>query len=316
MPHKIIIDTDPGIDDAMAIFLALCSPELEVIGLTTIFGNHKTDLTTVNALRLLEIAGRPDIPVARGADHPLVGEFQVVSVPIHGDDGQGNTFLPPPQTQTLDISAAQFIIQQVMGHPGEITLVPIGPLTNLALALRLEPRLAEKVKGVVLMGGNAFERGNITPAAEANIYKDPEAAEMVFAAGWHVTMIGLDVTRQVVMLEDGIAQIREAGNGLARHLTQILPYYMNIYRTYGGHLTLHDPTAIVYLFQPELFHSEACAVRVELDGLGRGKTWAVPQSSPAMSFDGFTPWRDRPAVEVAVGVEADMVLKVMLERLT
>jgi uridine nucleosidase len=152
MSPKIIIDTDPGVDDAMAIFFALRSPELDVIGLTTIFGNVHTDLATTNALRLLEIAGRADIPVAPGTDHPLAGPFKGPVPYVHGDDGQGNTHLPPPTTAPLPITAAQFIVEQVMAAPGEITLVPIGPLTNIALALRLEPRIAQHVKAVVLMG--------------------------------------------------------------------------------------------------------------------------------------------------------------------
>src|SRR5690606_14660317 len=148
MAQKIIIDTDPGVDDTMAIFFALRSPELDVIGLTTIFGNVHTDLATTNALRLLEIAGRADIPVAKGADNPLTGPFGGPVPFVHGDDGQGNVNLPPPQGSAISQSAAAFLVEQVMAAPGEITLVPLGPLTNLALALRLEPRIAKNARAV------------------------------------------------------------------------------------------------------------------------------------------------------------------------
>ena len=173
--RKIIIDTDPGIDDAMAIFLALASPELDVVGLTTVMGNVEVDLATTNALRLLEIAGRSDIPVAEGAGKPIATDFLGTVEFVHGDDGQGNAFLPSPASRPLGISAAEFIVQQARAYPGEITLVPIGPLTNIALALRLEPNLPKLVAGAVLMGGNAFCPGNASPTAEANIRNDPEA---------------------------------------------------------------------------------------------------------------------------------------------
>jgi inosine-uridine nucleoside N-ribohydrolase len=192
--RKIIIDTDPGVDDAMAIFLALRSPEVSVIGLTTIFGNVHTDLATVNALRLLEIAGRNDIPVAHGASAPLTRAYAGPVAFIHGDDGQGNVYLAPASSQAISQPAAEFIVEQILNAPGEITLVPVGPLTNIALALQLEPRIAGLVHEVVLMGGNALVPGNATPAAEANIHNDPEAADIVFAADWAVTMVGLDVT--------------------------------------------------------------------------------------------------------------------------
>src|SRR5687768_3597556 len=154
MVRKIIIDTDPGVDDAMAIFLALASPELDVIGLTTIFGNVDTELATTNALRLLEIAGHHEIPVAQGATAPLTRPFAGPVPFVHGEDGQGNVFLPRPETKAVPETAAAFIARQVMAHPGEITLAPIGPLTNIALALRLEPAMATNVQEVVLMGGN------------------------------------------------------------------------------------------------------------------------------------------------------------------
>ncbi|MCZ7538943.1 MAG: nucleoside hydrolase [Anaerolineae bacterium] len=234
MAQRIIIDTDPGVDDTMAIFFALRSPELDVIGLTTIFGNVDTDLATTNALRLLEIAERTDIPVVKGADHPLAGSFGGGVAFVHGDDGQGNLHLPPPAGQARPGSAAEFIVEQVMAAPGEITLVPLGPLTNVALALRLEPRIAVNVRQVVLMGGNALCPGNATPAAEANIHNDPEAADVVFGAEWPVTMVGLDVTHRVHLTPAHLDRYAQADNPLARHISRIVPHYRAYFeQSYG-----------------------------------------------------------------------------------
>ena len=215
-PTRIIIDTDPGIDDAMAIFYALASPELDVVGLTTIFGNNTTEVCTANALRLLEIAARADIPVARGADRPLNQEYRGAVDFVHGTDGQGDVFLPPPVGAPIDEDAAHFIIRSVMAAPGEITLVPIGPLTNIALAMLIEPRLATKLAGIVLMGGAAFRGGNASPAAEANILNDPEGADIVFGADCPIVMAGLDVTESIMMTGADLARIATFDNVRAR----------------------------------------------------------------------------------------------------
>ena len=313
MPHKIIIDTDPGVDDAMAIFFALRSPELELMGLTTIFGNVHTDLATTNALRLLEIAGRTDIPVAKGADHPLAVPFAGPVPFVHGDDGQGNVFLPPPTTQAVRASAAEFIIDRVMSAPGEITLVPVGPLTNIALALRLEPRLAHHVKQVVLMGGNALEPGNATPCAEANIHNDPEAADVVFGAGWPVTMVGLDVTHKVNMTPDHLDRYARADNPLAQHIAKIVPFYRAFFESTNdiSGIYVHDSSAIAYVIDPTLFETKQWPIRVETQGISRGKTW------PALSRrEAPAAWQGRPPVNVCVGVDAERMLKLEMSRLT
>jgi inosine-uridine nucleoside N-ribohydrolase len=310
--RKIIMDTDPGVDDAMAIFLALRSPELEVIGLTTIFGNVHTDLATTNALRLLEIASRADIPVAPGAQTPLARAYGGPVPFIHGEDGQGNVHLPPPTGRALEITAAEFIIEQVMCSPGEITLVPIGPLTNIALALQLEPRIAQNVKEIVLMGGNAFCQGNATPAAEANIHNDPEAADLVFGAPWRVTMVGLDVTHEVVMTRADMARLEASNNPLSRHLARITPLYQNFveyYRDLEGYY-IHDPTAVAYLIDPDALEVRDYPVRVETQGISAGNT-CVNTNSRYVHPD----WRDRPSVGIAVSVNAERVLNLILERL-
>ncbi len=251
-PRPIIIDTDPGVDDAMAIFFALRHPDLEVIGLTTIFGNVHTDLATLNALRLLDIAGRPDIPVVPGASEPLCTPYFGPVPFVHGDDGQGNVHLPLPTRDPLDRSAAEWIVEQVMARPGEVTLVPIGPLTNIALALRLEPRIASHVKAVVLMGGNALGKGNATPSAEANIHNDPEAADVVFGAGWPVTMVGLDVTERVHMDDAHLAKYGEIDDPMAQHIAAIVPFYRDFYRDRVGieGIHVHDSSAIAYVIAP------------------------------------------------------------------
>ena len=320
MARKIIIDTDPGVDDAMAIFLALASPELEVIGLTTIFGNVHTELATTNALRLLEIAGRTDIPVAKGVADPLTRAFAGPVPFVHGEDGQGNVFLPPPETNAVRETAAAFIVEQVMAHPSDITLVPIGPLTNIALALRLESRLAAYVQEVVLMGGNALVPGNASPAAEANILNDPEAADVVFGAAWPVTMVGLDVTHQVHMTPEQIARHAQAASPMAQHLAKIVPFYQSFFETAYSAWNLqgiyvHDSSAIAYLIDPTLFEVKRWPIRVETAGLGRGKTWPAIPSSADIGRRVPAPWRDRPLVNVCVDVDGARVVELELLRL-
>ena len=311
MPQKIIIDTDPGVDDSMAIFFALCSPELDVIGLTTIFGNVHTRLATTNALRLLEIAGRQDIPVAQGASDALTGPYEGPVPFVHGVDGQGDINLPEPAGQALDISAAQFIIEQLRAQPGEISLVPLGPLTNIALALRLEPRVAEWAREVVLMGGNALVPGNASPAGEANIRNDPEAADLVFGASWSLTMVGLDVTLRVHMSPADIAEYATHGNRMSEHITRILPHYRRYFEAnYEARgIFVHDSTAIAYLLDPTLFKTRRWPIRVGTQGLGRGKTW------PLTGRHALPAWANRPPVNVCVDVDGEGVVKLEAERL-
>lgn len=314
MPRKIIIDTDPGVDDTMAIYFAMRSPELELIGLTSIFGNVHTKLATTNALRLMEIAGRPDIPVAHGADNPLAVPYGGPVPYVHGDDGQGNVFLPDPTTKPIDKTAAQFIVEQVMSQPGEVTLVPIGPLTNIALALRLEPRIAQNVKEVAIMGGNALGPGNATPAAEANIHNDPEAADVVFGADWQVTMVGLDVTHKTVMTTDHLKEYSKINNPMAQHIAKIVPLYQEFYKRYEeiSGIYVHDPSTIAYLIDPSLFTTKQYPIRVDTnDGISRGKTW--PTLFPDVYI--LPPWENRPRVNVCIGVNGQGVVDLELSRM-
>lgn len=311
MGRKIIIDTDPGVDDAMAIFFALHSPELDVIALTTIFGNVHTSLATTNALKLLEIAGRTDIPVAKGIANPIATTYAGPVPFVHGDDGQGNINLPPPTGQAIDESAAELIIEHIMSQPGEITLVPVGPLTNIALALRLEPRIAENVREVVLMGGNALAPGNATPAAEANIHNDPEAADIVFGAPWRVTMVGLDVTHTVNMTGKHLEVYKNTNTPSAQHIHKIVPHYRHYFEAayHIDGIYVHDSSAIAYLIDPSLFKIEKWPLRVDTtQGISRGKTW------PGIGERMLPEWEGRPLVDVCVQVDGAKLVDLELSR--
>lgn len=195
---RIILDTDPGIDDALALFLALASPEVTLEAVTTVQGNVSVEQTTYNALTLLTLAGRTDIPVAYGSAEPLVRK-RVDAAHVHGQNGLGDITLPEPTIASVEQQAVDLIIEKIMRNPGEITLVPIGPLTNIALAVRREPRIAQHVREVVIMGGAVRVPGNVTPSAEFNIFADPHAAHVVFHAGWPLRLVSLDVTTRVSM---------------------------------------------------------------------------------------------------------------------
>ena len=273
MPEKIIIDTDPGIDDAMAIFFAMASPKLEILGLTTTFGNVSLEMATDNALRLVEMSGH-DIPVARGVDTPLVQKRLPFPDFVHGKDGFGNVNLPAPKGEAIEPSAAEFIVQMVLENPHEVTLVAIGPLGNLALALQLEPKIASLVKNVVIMGGAISEAGNMSPVAEANIVGDPHAADKVFAADWHVHMIGLDVTHQVVMSDQVQENIRQKNPMCGEFLSKAGRFYADFYKAARGAdgCYVHDSSAIAYVIDPSMFGVEVGPVRVATEGIALGQT--------------------------------------------
>lgn len=311
MAQKIIFDTDPGIDDTMAILFALAAPELDVVGFTTIFGNVHTDLATQNALRLLEFAGRADIPVAHGARQPLQRVFDQPADFVHGANGLGGVYLPEPTAQPDPRPAAQFIVDMVMGHPGEITLVPVGPLTNIALALMLEPRIVDRVAGVVLMGGAATVNGNVNPAAEANIWNDPHAADRVFTAGWPVTMLGLDVTMATVMDEAYLASLRGSRSGaLIYDVTRFyLDFHQQVHGEYACHT--HDPSAVAYLIDPTLFTVERGPVRVITEGLAAGQTLWDRRGE----WYGPNAWTEYRAASVCVGVDDQRLLELYRTRI-
>ncbi|MFC4855593.1 nucleoside hydrolase [Actinophytocola glycyrrhizae] len=308
---RLIIDTDPGIDDAMALFAALASPELDVAGLTTVFGNVTVEVATRNALALLDIAGRADIPVARGATAPLAMDYLGAIPHIHGEDGLGDGGdLAEPSRPALDVSAAEFLCREAPGA----TILAIGPLTNLALALRLRPDLDTLVEQVVVMGGNALGPGNATPAAEANMWNDPEAADVVFGARWPVTMVGLDVTHQVLLPGDRVDAVTSGDTPTARLLARAIPLYRAFLTKASGQdgIYLHDPSAVAYLLAPGLFRTKRWPVRVETQGISRGKTWP----NLGGTDDPAPPaWQGRPLVNVCVEVDAPGVLDLITARL-
>ena len=313
-PRKIIIDTDPGIDDAMAIVYALASPELDVIGLTTVFGNAHVETCTNNALRILEIAGRPDIPVAQGAGRPLASVYRGPAAHVHGVNGLADVPLPDATGSALALDAAHFIIEQVLAAPGEITLVPVGPLTNIALAMLLRPDLPQHLAGMVIMGGAAFVPGNSSPAAEANIMNDPEAADIVFGADCPIVMCGLDVTEATIMSSAQIDSLGASDTARAQMAAAILPYYRDFHVSHGGPdgIHVHDSTCISYLLAPQHYKAVQHPVRVDTgSSVSRGKTLAATRRLRPDS-----PWLGRRDVTILTEVDSAAVVALELERLT
>lgn len=265
--EKIILDCDPGHDDAIAILLAAASPQIDLLGITTVSGNHNVDHTTRNALAVCAAYGI-EVPVAKGSRGPMLID-QVLAVEIHGETGLDGPVLPPPSFELDARHGVDFIIDTVMAHePKTVTLVPVGPYTNIALAVRKEPRIVERVKRVVVMGG-AYTRGNITPAAEFNVYADPEAADVVFRSGWDVTMIGLDLTQtQALATPDLQDRVRAIGGPIS---TFVLDIWRFIATTHGGLLqiaypAIHDACCVAYLIDPSIITTEKADIRVELAG--------------------------------------------------
>jgi purine nucleosidase len=263
--QKIIIDTDPGQDDAVAILLALASPELEVLGITAVAGNVPLDWTQKNARRICELAGRPEMRVFAGASQPLVRPL-VTAEHVHGDTGMDGPDLPEPTMPLQSQHAVDFLIEELLRQPsGTVTLCTLGALTNVALALQRAPEIAQRIQQIVLMGGGYSEGGNITPAAEFNIYVDPHAAKIVFAIGIPLVVVPLDVTHQVLTTRKRMEAIAAIGTRVARATVEMLDFFERFdvqkYGSDGG--PLHDPCVIAYLLQPDLFQGRLCNVEIE-----------------------------------------------------
>ena len=283
MPRKIIIDTDPGQDDAVAILLALASPELEVLGLTAVAGNVPLRLTERNARVIVELSGRP-VPVFAGCDRPLERALETAEH-VHGKSGLDGIVLPEPTLPLDPRPAVDFIIDTLRAEaPGTVTLCPLGPLTNIATAFRRAPDIVDRVQEIVLMGGGFFEGGNITPAAEFNIYVDPEAADIVLRCGRPVTVIPLDCTHKALTTRARVERFRGMGTRVGEVVASWLDFFERFdvekYGSEGG--PLHDPCVIAYLLKPELFHGRLCNVEVETQSdLTRGMTvadwWGVTE---------------------------------------
>ena len=313
--HKVIFDTDPGVDDAMALLFLHHHPDIDLIGITTVFGNASIETTTRNAL-FLKQAWKIDAPVAKGANETYDPSRPHVGWPtfIHGDDGLGNIGVP----ETVDLPcdprpAHRFIIETVRANPGEVTIVAVGRMTNLAVALREDPGIAGLVKAVVIMGG-AFDRpGNITPAAEANIHGDPEAADAVMTAAWPVTVIGLDVTVPTVMTRNLLSDIVAAGGARAKLLSDISQFYIDFYENHvEDGMVVHDSCACVYVVAPELFRTRSGTIRVVCGGIADGQTIQRPDSQTFPPGD----WDGLPSQNVCVAVDSKGVLDLVAKTLS
>lgn len=293
MRERIIIDTDPGQDDAVAILLALASPEIEVLGLTCVAGNVPLALTTRNARVVCELAGRPDLPVLAGCDRPMRRAL-VTAEHVHGKTGLDGADLPEPTMPLHPGHAVDFLIDTLRAEPaGTVTLVPIGPLTNIAIALERAPDIAARIRRIVLMGGACFEVGNITPAAEFNIFVDPEAAALVFGAGIPLVVVPLDVTHKALTTPPRIAAFRALGTRVGDAVAGWTDFFerfdMAKYGSDGA--PLHDPCTIAWLLRPELFSGREINVEIETEGrFTAGMTvtdwWRVSGRAPNALFLG------------------------------
>lgn len=263
--RKIIIDTDPGQDDAVALLLALASPEIEVLGITAVAGNVPLRLTEKNARRICELAGKTDTKVFAGSSRPMVRPL-VTAEEVHGKTGLDGPDLPEPKMPLQERHAVDFIIDTLLAEePNTVTLCPLGPLTNIAMALVREPRISRRISEIVLMGGGFFEGGNVTPAAEFNIYVDPHAAEVVFGSGVPITMMPLDLTHKALTTGRRVAAFRKLGTRVGIATAQMLEFFERFdeskYGTDGG--PLHDPCVIAFLIKPELFDGRHVNVAIE-----------------------------------------------------
>ncbi len=306
---KVIFDTDPGIDDAMALLYLSKLPEIELLGITTVVGNADIATTTRNALFLRQRFGL-SAPVVQGAGKTLDGVDKAEPVIVHGVNGLGEIDIPAVDESGLQAGeASQFIIDTLKAHPGEVTIIAVGRMTNLALALRAEPEVAKLAKQVVIMGG-AFgyqgRSGNITPAAEANIHGDPVAADEIFAADWPVVIVGLDVTHDIILDTDYLAALsREVGaNGAL--LAQMCDHYARFYKEIMGlsGVVGHDLLAVTYALHPEWFETRRGPVLVQRDGIAAGQTIQMPEERKG----GHPAWAGRPAQTICTSVDAEKVL--------
>jgi purine nucleosidase len=308
MPRKVILDCDPGHDDAIAILLAHGDPGIELLAITTVAGNQTLDRTTLNARRVCTVAGIRGVPIAAGCDRPLRREL-ITAAHVHGESGLDGPSWPEPDVPLADVHAVDLIIDLVLAFDGEVTLIPTGPLTNVALAVRREPRIVSRVREVVLMGGSVT-RGNQTPAAEFNLAVDPEAAAIVFEAGWPLTMVGLDLTRQARVTPEVMDRLVRLGSPLSRVVVQMLETYRDRHRSqpvpqglppghwseeFGADPPLHDPCAVARVIEPTSVECVEAFVAVETQG-----RW-----TSGMTVTDFRPSLDR-AFNAKVAVRLDV----------
>jgi len=295
----------------MALFFLLRSPELTLDAVTTVFGNVDVEQTTRNALIVLDIAGRPDVPVAAGAGRPLMPQRrrQLGGAVVHGDNGLGGAALPGPSRGAGSQRAAELIVERVMAAPGEITLMAVGPLTNIALATCLEPRIAENARELIVMGGAATVPGNASPLAEANFHNDPEAASIVMAAGFKLALVGLDVTLQAFISPEQVETVRRRGGAVGAFIYDISSHYGSHYarRTGRAGFPMHDSAAVLYAVDRSLFRTERWYLEVET---------ASPRAAGMVMADTRGKWQQPPNVDVCIGIDAGRFINLYLDRVT
>jgi len=326
-PRRIILDCDTGVDDAIAILLALRSPELKVEAVTAVSGNVPLALTLPNTLRMVEIAGRSDVPVAGGAALPLVRQLITASY-VHGENGLGGAEFPEPKLKPFGETAVQLIGRIVRSNPGEITIVGVGPLTNVALALKSDPLLAQQIKEIVVMGGS-LTGGNITPSAEFNFYVDPEAARIVFDSGVPVTMVGLNVTQKVLLGEQQISMLESAKTPVSQAAAKILRSTIEHIGKGRGitakTMAMHDPLTVAHLIDPTILTLKDYYVQIETSGefsAGESVAYEYPRAraSAPMSVGSAGPEVRaadvKPNAKVAVAVDPDKFFNLLMPRLT
>ena len=303
---RIIIDTDPGVDDALAFLLALASPEIKLEALTTTQGNVTLEKATYNALAILELLRASHIPVAKGSLLPLVQPLRA-SADIHGESGIGNSKLPEPQVKPVASHAVDYLIERVLAEPNEISIFPIGPLTNIAMAIRKEPRFAQAVKELVIMGGAILEHGNSTPLAEFNIYVDPHAAHIVFHSGIPMTLIPLDVTHKCLLKQEHVDRLMQINSPISRFIRDAMEVYLEASLALGYEgSSLHDPLTLATIIAPELLTLKEYYVGVDISGgVSMGKTFAD-----------ITNVTRKPAnMKVAMNVRGEDFIELFLQRM-
>jgi len=304
--HRIIIDTDPGVDDAFTFLLALASPEIKLEALTTTQGNVTLEKATHNALSILELGRASHIPVAAGSMYPLVQPLRA-SAYVHGESGIGNSRLPAPQAKPVPQHAVDFLIEKGLAEPNELSIFPIGPLTNIAMAIRKEPRFAKAVKELVIMGGAIQESGNMTPQAEFNIFVDPHAAHIVFHAGIPITLIPLDVTHKCLLKREHVDRILKIHSPISRFIRDTMEVYLSASYEKGFEgSALHDPLTLATLIAPELLTLKEYYVDVDISGgVSMGKTFA----------DVFAITKKPANMKVAMNVRGDDFVELFVQRM-
>lgn len=332
--HRVIFDTDLGVDDAHAVLMALLSPEIQVEGITTVFGNARVDYCTQNVLYLLEMMGRADIAVRQGAAAPIMGNVVLAKPPgferqrqrsvtaaagtlpvalsPHGEKGLGDFELPPFSTAPAAGNAIQWLVETVLANPGEIEILALGPLTNIALAVRMEPAFARAVKRVIFMGGAITVPGNVGPLSTANITLDPEAARLAFHGGYPIVMVGQDVTRYARLTPEHNARMRVANTKVTRFLDEVTRFYGDYYFSREPSLReqghpIHDMLVVAYLLDPSLFTTEKLYVTVETEG-------AITRGQTVADWREFSPFA--PQMDVCMDVDNDALFDLYLSTIT